>query len=77
MDTIDECYVFIEDREEKQRQEEEDSVSATRTEEETRRKEMSKALYLKQVTEVSIDERVAKDIIQKLNLLDPCLFITR
>ena len=66
MDTIDECNVFIEDKEEKQRQEEDDSASTTRTQEE---EQMSNALYLKQVTEVSIDERVAKDFIQNVNLL--------
>ena len=65
MDAIDACNVFIEEKEEQQRQEEEDSASATRTQEQ----QMSNALYLKQVTETSIDERVAKDFIEKINLL--------
>ena len=47
-------------------QEEDDSASTTRTQED---EQMSNALYLKQVTEVSIDERVAKDFIQNVNLL--------
>ena len=65
-DVKDECEEFIEERE-KQHLEEENKVSAVTQKEEEKLR--NTGLYIRRLAEVSIDERVAKDVCQKVQTL--------
>ena len=66
VDAIDECMAFIEDKERQQR-DREDEISTESLKQEEKRK--SETRYQNCIAELSLDERMAKDLCQKINIL--------
>ena len=64
MDVIDDCTMFIDSIEEEKRQAEGAAATASQSEEEDR---VTNALYQKQLTAVSIDERIARDLCRNIH----------